>query len=187
MYLVIAPIADAPDILYLYCTLFILAGLILYFPLVAFKKHIKAFGKCHHGIQEVGIREWFNDCWLWLVIETLVFNSQRLFTFPIWLGVPFTLASSWKYRRSSVCFAHPTCGVKLPSASPHRVAGSSKHGYRARLEQHRFCRTQERTTLFSLKDQRHHEYNLYFISFIILLSFSATHEIYRPTWQFRIL
>ena len=45
IYLVVAPIIDAPDILYLYCTLFILAGLILYFPLVALKKHIKPFGK----------------------------------------------------------------------------------------------------------------------------------------------
>jgi len=46
IYLVIAPIIDSPDILYLIATLFMLAGLIFYFPLVALNKHIKSFGEC---------------------------------------------------------------------------------------------------------------------------------------------
>lgn len=47
IYLIVAPILDAPDILYLYVTIFILAGAVLYFPLVAFKLHITPFGKWH--------------------------------------------------------------------------------------------------------------------------------------------
>lgn len=45
IYLVFAPIIDAPDILYLYATLFMFGGTFLYFPFVVYKKTIPGFSK----------------------------------------------------------------------------------------------------------------------------------------------
>lgn len=51
VYLVFAPIIDAPDILYLYATLFMLSGCLFYFPFVAFKYHPRFFGEyCNTSI-----------------------------------------------------------------------------------------------------------------------------------------
>lgn len=45
IYLVIGPIIDSPKFEYLYATLFILAGLVFYFPFVYFKKSVPGMGK----------------------------------------------------------------------------------------------------------------------------------------------
>lgn len=39
VYLVLAPIIDQPQIEFLYIVLFVFSGVILYFPLVRFKRH----------------------------------------------------------------------------------------------------------------------------------------------------
>lgn len=44
IYLVVGPIIDSPQIEYLYASLFILAGLIFYFPFVFFKKSVPGMG-----------------------------------------------------------------------------------------------------------------------------------------------
>lgn len=45
VYLVLGPIIDKPQVEYLYAILFIVAGLIFYFPFVYFKLSIKFMGK----------------------------------------------------------------------------------------------------------------------------------------------
>ncbi|MCL4142565.1 UNVERIFIED_CONTAM: hypothetical protein GTU68_035196 [Idotea baltica] len=44
IYLVVGPIIDDPQIEYLYATLFILAGLVFYFPFVHFQKSVPGMG-----------------------------------------------------------------------------------------------------------------------------------------------
>lgn len=45
VYLVLGPIIDSPQIEYLYASLFIVAGLIFYFPFVYLKKSLPGMGK----------------------------------------------------------------------------------------------------------------------------------------------
>ncbi|XP_071957373.1 b(0,+)-type amino acid transporter 1-like isoform X2 [Antedon mediterranea] len=51
VYLIIAPIIDEPAMAYLYAFLFIIAGLIFYFPFVHFRYHPKFMGKVTHFFQ----------------------------------------------------------------------------------------------------------------------------------------
>lgn len=45
VYLIVAPIVDEPRIEFLYAALFVVGGLLFYFPLVYFKLKIKVNGK----------------------------------------------------------------------------------------------------------------------------------------------
>lgn len=45
IYLVVGPIIDSPQIEYLYATMFIVAGLIFYFPLVYMKLSVPGMGE----------------------------------------------------------------------------------------------------------------------------------------------
>ena len=47
IYLVVGPIIDSPKIEYLYATLFIVAGLIFYFPFVLWRKVVPGMGKLY--------------------------------------------------------------------------------------------------------------------------------------------
>jgi len=49
VYLVVAPIIESPQIQYLYATLFIVAGVIFYFPFVHYRKVLPGMGMSRHS------------------------------------------------------------------------------------------------------------------------------------------
>lgn len=61
VYLVVGPIIDSPQIEYLYATLFIIAGLIFYFPFVYMKKSVPGMGEYSEKYKEKNLIKEFKD------------------------------------------------------------------------------------------------------------------------------
>ena len=87
------------------------------------------------------------------VISVLVVVSRSSY--------PGSCRTGLKIPEVHCVFAHPTCSLKIPSASSQKVANISGHGYRARLEYFGLCCTLERITVFTLKTWRDHIHSAY--------------------------